>query len=186
MNFKVGSSGLRGKTDMNEETRKDPATAAFSWRTTAGYILAAVGGGLLVYGLLPLLAPAQAIAVKVDPTVKNVGAVHREEKKDLKLNLQNTSAYTVRVTGASGGCAKGGCVTTKTALPFDIPSGETKQLEIEFKASILPGNIEYEYVVYTDWVSQNAIPVTITGLVLEDESPTSAPKEDQAIFESAR
>jgi hypothetical protein len=122
---------------------------------------------LLFRGFSPLWSTLPKTALEIEDGDRPVGYVVSGDKQFHTFTLTNTSAYPVCVLGTGGGCGQGGCVVTRTELPFSVPPYEARQLKVEYTASVVSGSFEYTLPIYTDWPTQNTMFVVLGGTVLQ-------------------
>ena len=123
-------------------------------------------------------------AVEVVAPLRQLGPVASRSEHPISFTVRNVGSRPLRILGASSGCGKAGCIDLEFHKPFTIPTGQSREIEVTYRAAG-PGPFACSFDLYTNAPGQATIKLTVIGETLdagspEDEAANDAPTADDA------
>ncbi len=97
----------------------------------------------------------------VDRPNRSMAGRQEGDAETFHFAIRNTTSHPIRIIGADDRCSSvGGCSQTKP-IPLTIPVGESRPLEVLFKAGVTP--YVFRLSIFTDDPQHPEVVVTISG-----------------------
>ncbi len=138
--------------------------------------LGAASAGLFLVALFLLWHASDDTPLIVDEPNQFVGTVLAKEELELQVMMRNRGRHVVRIVGCNGRCSLHGCFYA-TNMPMEIGAGESKVINVSFRATDEAGEFVYPLTFYTDAPYQAEVTVNFTGIVAKGTKRASAVTE---------
>lgn len=108
------------------------------------------------------LARLRGEAIRVQPSVSDVGDGPVGEERTFHVQLTNNTNQPVRIVGGTSTCS---CIATES-LPVTLLKGETKTIDVRVKFRGSPGRFQHRFTLLTDNDIQGFVIAQFTGRVV--------------------
>jgi hypothetical protein len=142
-------------------------------RNVMSALLGILSAGLLLVALLLAWQARDDVPILVDEPNQFIGKVKATEKLGLQVVMRNRGRHLVRILGDNGRCSLHGCFYA-TNMPLEIGAGDSKVIDVSFKATDETGRFVYPLTFYTDAPQQAEVTISFEGVVVKGSKNTSA------------